>query len=289
MLISDKAQARLCVVLASVLSSSSGFFIQSPYFDTIPSEFQAVVAGFWRCVFAAILLHFMVPAAVRKGKFHPAMLLSGLCVFLLSLTFIASMRLTSSATAIWLQDVAPFWVFLASVVFLRAKMSYRQLIPLALAMTGVGILLGFSLQTSTAHPFGLARGVCSGIRFAGAFATLRFLRAYDSNLLVLWNMRIAMVCFLPLVLWAGYVPTVTQLGLFALFGIFQFALPYCLIARGLKHISAQEGTLITLLEPILAPVWVYLTWGISEPWWTFLGGSFVCVALFLRSVVWGAE
>jgi len=35
-------------------------------------------------------------------------------------------------------------------------------------------------------------------------------------------------------------------------------LPYWLMARGLRTVSAQEAGTITLLEPLLNPLWAYL-------------------------------
>ena len=35
-------------------------------------------------------------------------------------------------------------------------------------------------------------------------------------------------------------------------------LAYWLVARGLRVVSAQEAGIITLLEPILNPIWAYL-------------------------------
>jgi DME family drug/metabolite transporter len=59
------------------------------------------------------------------------------------------------------------------------------------------------------------------------------------------------------------------------------ALPYALFARGLKHVSPQEAGMITLLEPLLNPLWAYLispqtdTPGPA----TLLGGSLIVGAL----------
>ncbi|MDO5114367.1 MAG: DMT family transporter [Planctomycetia bacterium] len=285
MRLSETAKARWCVVLAATLSSTSGFFVQSPWLGSIPESSLPIVLGFWRAFFAFLVF---VPA-VRRWHFHPGMLLSGLCVFGMSLAFIASMRQTTAATTIWLQCFAPFWVFLFSLLFLREKWTFRRTFPLFLAMSGVGILLGFTLRASSASGVGLLWGILAGVLFAGVIGSLRWLRQYDSTLLVAWNVGIAMLCFLPLYLATGYFPTLPQFLLLAFFGIFQFALPYRLIAKGLQKISAQEGALITLLEPILTPFWVWLFWGIAEPWWTLVGGAFVLVALVLRTVVWADE
>ena len=57
---------------------------------------------------------------------------------------------------------------------------------------------------------------------------------------------------------AHALPTWPQLGWLALFGTLQMGLPYLLMARGLRSVGPQEAGTLTLLEPILNPLWAYL-------------------------------
>jgi drug/metabolite transporter, DME family len=73
-----------------------------------------------------------------------------------------------------------------------------------------------------------------------------------------------------------------QLVVLAAFGLFQMGLPYLLFARGLRSVSSQEASLISLLEPVLVPVWVYLAWGDKPAWWTLGGGGLILTGLAIR-------
>jgi drug/metabolite transporter (DMT)-like permease len=44
----------------------------------------------------------------------------------------------------------------------------------------------------------------------------------------------------------------------AVYGAVQMAVPYWLFAHGLRSLSPQEAGIITLIEPLLNPVWAYL-------------------------------
>ena len=325
--ISERNRARLLVILASTLSSISGLFVKAPVFAGIPEDVQPIVMGFWRVAFGAMIF---LPF-VRKFQFHPVMLLSGLCVFGNGITFISGMVLTTAGTAMWLQNLTPFWVLIFSVLFLREKITLRGVLPLGIALAGVGTILFFTLYTEDAPSgtaagnvaqrsdrievendsaalsghsrfasfpaavpthsklLGLACGILAGVFFAGILCTLRWLRNYDAQTVIAWNFVITLLCFFPLMLRTGYFPTPAQLATLAAFGVFQFALPYLLIARGLAKISAQEGVLIVLLEPILTPVWVWLVWGIGEPWWTIVGGVLVLCGLVVRCTLSAAD
>ena len=67
-----------------------------------------------------------------------------------------------------------------------------------------------------------------------------------------------------------------------LFGAVQMALPYWLVARGLRAVSPQEAGTLTLLEPLLNPIWAYLVAGEEPSSFTLAGGLFVLGALAWR-------
>jgi drug/metabolite transporter (DMT)-like permease len=72
-----------------------------------------------------------------------------------------------------------------------------------------------------------------------------------------------------------------------MFGVFQMSIPYVLFARGLKTTSSPEATVLTLVEPMLVPLWVYIAWhnhpSYDAPqWWTWAGAAFILSGLLSR-------
>src|SRR5262249_4485995 len=55
-----------------------------------------------------------------------------------------------------------------------------------------------------------------------------------------------------------------------------------LVARGLRSVSPQEAGTLTLIEPLLNPVWAYLISGEVPSPWTLVGGGFILGALAWR-------
>src|SRR5205823_5815380 len=88
---------------------------------------------------------------------------------------------------------------------------------------------------------------------------------------------------LPLI-WGQTLPTWEQYIVLFLFGSVQMGLAYWLVARGLRVVSPQEAGAITLLEPLLNPVWAYLVWSKTETpgLATYVGGAFILGALAWR-------
>jgi drug/metabolite transporter (DMT)-like permease len=69
-----------------------------------------------------------------------------------------------------------------------------------------------------------------------------------------------------------------------LLGVFQLGLSYILFAEAIKHVTALEGILIPILEPILNPIWVFLLLGERPGKWALAGGIIVLVSVTLRSL-----
>lgn len=75
--------------------------------------------------------------------------------------------------------------------------------------------------------------------------------------------------------------TLTGAGVLLYLGVVQMGIAYILFNRGLKRVAAAEASLISMLEPVLNPVWVLLgtgwpcrceggfgrSWRTSTRWW----------------------
>ena len=64
------------------------------------------------------------------------------------------------------------------------------------------------------------------------------------------------------------------------------AFPYVLFSRGLRVVRAPEAALITLLEPALNPLWVWLYNGERPANATLLGGLILVAGVAVRYLPW---
>src|SRR2546423_1675533 len=61
--------------------------------------------------------------------------------------------------------------------------------------------------------------------------------------------------------------TVSGAAVLLYLGIVQLGLAYWLFGRGVRLVPAAEASLISMLEPVLNPVWVAIFWGEKpSPW-----------------------
>lgn len=276
---SDLVGARLLVLTAAVLWSTSGFFVKAPYLAGWPGP----VIAFWRAAFACVILWPLVRRPTWSWKLLPA----AATFVAMNYTYLTAMAKGSAANAIWLQCTAPVWVLLVGVFIFGERAGWRDWLLVAFAATGVGVILHYESQGESLEAVGW--GLASGVFYAGVVLSLRQMRTMESAWIVAVNHLATAVVLAPLAL----APSITESSNFpsgwqwpflAGLGIVQMGLPYVLFARGLKHITGHEATGIGLLEPLLVPVWVYLAWGDKPAWWTLVGGGLILLGLTIKYV-----
>ena len=265
--------------LGAVSWSLSGVIVKAPVFDSMPESIRSVHLAFWRGLFVAILF---LPS-IRKAKWH--WLLLPLCFSFLgmSVCYMTAMVMTTAATTLWIQNIAPVWVALFSIFLFKEKLCRQDYLPLGLCVAGVLFILSFQLRLpGNASMIAALFAVISGVCYALVLCLMRCLREFNSYWLVFACSLTSAIVFLPVVLYLGYMPTIGQLLLMLLLAVTSFGIPYTLFAWALRRIPSTESVVIALSEPILAPVWVYLLWRQTEPWFTLVGGAIILVGLVMQ-------
>ena len=293
------AAARACLVLAAVLWSLGSLFMRLVQRPVLLGWSEPGLAplpiAFFRALFAGLV---MLPLVRRADvRFRPRMAAMVVTFALMSGVYLSAMGLGKAGNAIFLQNTAPFWVYLFAVFLLGERGDRRGWVAVLLGLAGAVVIVAGNWprnlqpdEQRTAVGV-LALGVASGIVYAGVVLFLRALREFSPAWLVFLNhagSAAALGVFLALAPtdvtgWIA-VPTTRQLVLLAVFGAVQMAFPYWLFARGLKTVGPQEAGIITLLEPLLNPVWAYLITPATDtpnrP--MFLGGGLILAALLWR-------
>jgi drug/metabolite transporter (DMT)-like permease len=295
--------ARLTLVLAAVLWSAGSFFTRVLTADTPfhldQPRLTPVQIAFWRGIFAGLAL---LPLLRRIDiRYQPLMPFMVVCFSVMSGLYLSALGLGNAANAILLQNSAPVWVYLIGVYWLGHTPDSRSLRSTILGMIGAATLVvgnwptNLSGDEQTAQIQILLMGAGSGLTYAGVVLFLNRLKHESAAWLMVLNLLGSALCLGTFVLlrdgvdsfrdWV-FAPTPNQLGFLLVFGVFQMALPYWLFARGLKTVSALEAGIITLLEPILNPVWAYLIAPERETptRWTWIGGGMLLAALVWRYV-----
>ena len=278
---STVASGRLCIFLAALLWSLSGAFTKTLTQDTFlgvnDPPLAPIQMACWRAIFAGLfLVPTLRPADIR---FRPLMLVMALCFALMNVSFVSAMTFGKAANAILLQYTAPLWLYLVAIFWFREPSDRRGVISLFAGLVGIAIIIVGGWEEGDLNVIGL--GLFSGFTYAGVVLSLRLLRELSPAWLTVWNHLLGGLALLPFVLMLP-APTWPQFVVLFFFGSIQMGLPYWLMARGLRTVSAQEAGTITLLEPILNPLWIYLIAGEEPHSFTYIGGAIILAALAYR-------
>ena len=248
---------RLLLVLAAVLWSLSGLFVKSPLLAVIPLDSRGPLLACWRAIFAGLFfVPFVRPSALRWRRGLVPMVVA---FTLMNVLFVSSMTRTTSAAAIFLQYTATAWVALLSWLFLHDRLRRSTCVSLVGALAGITWIV--ATEQTAGRELGNVLALGSGFSLGCTLVMLRVLRDEDSTWLTALNHLIAGAVLLPWALLSGVSLSPEQWGLIALLGVVQMGLPYILFTRAVRHVPITEAVLISMLEPILNPIWVWLAWG----------------------------
>lgn len=287
------AHGRWCILLASVLWSISGGLtrlLQHPStLQVHEPSLTPIQLAFFRALFAGL---FMLLLVRRSGiSFKPLMPVMVGCFAIMNALFVTALALGPAANAILLQNTGPFFVYLVSVFCLGEKSDNRSLVALCIGMVGMVVIVGGSGLGERWDITLMAVG--SGITYGMVILCLRALREHSPQWLSMLNHLGTAFCLAAAIwlihghmAWVEWIttPSLRQIVFLAIFGSVQMGLPYYLFARGLRSVSPQEAGAITLLEPLLNPLWAYLVSPETDtpPPETWLGGALILGALAYR-------
>jgi len=272
---SEMRRAVLAVAGAAILWSTGGLFIK-----VAPMPALAVACG--RSLVAGLFYLALLRPDLRAARWSTAAAYAG-CI----ITFVSATKLTTAANAIFLQYTGPAYVLLLSPFLLDEP--FRPIDGVCVALSLAGMSLFFVGRIETGQALGNLLAIASGVFFALAIVLLRReAKSGRSDALpstTLGNLLAAAVT-LPWALKAAPEILTLRGGAVLLYlGIVQLGLAYFLFVRGVRRVPAAEASLISMLEPVLNPVWVLIGFGERPGPWAIAGGAIVVAAVVVRTLV----
>jgi drug/metabolite transporter (DMT)-like permease len=270
-------RGQIYVALAAVAWSTAGVLQRQLTLDT-----STQVLG--RAAFAGTALLVYV-AVVDRGRVLQAFRSVGvagvgvaLCVATASASFIAALNHTSVARVLFILAVAPVFAALLARVTLGEPITRRTVLAMALALAGVALMLGAPGEGSLA---GDGLSFLAALAFAVMIVITRWRHDVSMAPATCLSQAILVVAFLPYASPAEIGGD--DIGWLAALGIGQIGLGFALLTVGARLIPAAQVGLITLLEVVLGPVWVWLALDERPSTATLVGGAIVIVAIVIQT------
>lgn len=274
----------LLVVLGAAAWSFSGVLSQGLMWNGFSkSGVRGIVAAL---VFACFRKTFRV-------KITSGLILGALGVALTSLLYMSATLYTSASNAIVLQYSMPAYVIILNFLFFRQKPVKRDIVTVIFVMIGVVLCCMEGLSGGEGSMLGNALALLSGLTFALVFFASRLPGCDPISYSYLGNVfSIIMAISLFFDPNVHFVPTETYTASmiamdFAkaiLLGV-SLGLGYLFFSLGIKRTSAVSAAIITNLEPVLNPVWVFVFLGVFPGVFGIVGALIVLVTVTMHSII----
>lgn len=254
------------IFLTAVLWSTSGVLIK--FIDG-----SAIAINALRSLIAFLFLAVIQKRwCIRIGKIIVA---AALCLTFTNLFYVMAVKLTSAANAITLQYLAPLFVLIWESIYHHSLPSFRKCICIGAAFGGM--ILFFYDSLGKGYLLGNVLAVAAGLCFSGVFFlnSLPESSAADSSKLAFLLSFVVGIAFLRDFAY-GDLRSVLAL---VFLGVFQVGLAYHLYAKGCQLTSPLNASLISLLEIVLNPLWVYLFFGETIGSLSLLGAAVIVGAV----------
>lgn len=270
---SASGRDRLMVLAAAILFSTGGAAVKA-------CSLSGWQVACFRSAVAAVAIFALIPAARRAWNVKT--LLVAIAYAATMISFVLANKLTTAANAIFLQGSAPLYVLLLSPFLLGEKIQRRQLI--FMATLAVGMFFFFVgnqpvIVTAPNPDLGNIFGAVTGLSYGLCIMGLRWLgRGSDDpgatiGAVCCGNLLAAVVT-LPLAMPVAS-STPTDWAMVIYLGLFQIAIAYVFLTRGVARVPALEASLILIAEPVLSPVWAWLVHAEVPTAWALVGGAII--------------
>jgi drug/metabolite transporter (DMT)-like permease len=268
---SEHVRAVGLIVATAVLWSFGGVLIK-----LISWNPMAIAGG--RSALAAAVMLFVVRRHHLNCSFDQVG--GAVCYAINVILFVVATKMTTAANTIFLQYTAPVYVAILGACFLKEKVTGLEWITILTAIFGMAMFFFDRLTFANYGGNGLA--ILAGVAFAGMIIFMRRQKSkFPLGSIFLGNILSVIVCT-PFMF--GQAPDKAGWLALAALGIVQLGLSYIFYSIAIKRVTALEGIMVPIVEPVLNPVWVFIFLGERPGRWAVPGAIIVLVsaAIFTR-------
>lgn len=278
------ANALALTVMGVVLMSFESLLIK---LTSIPAQSISFYFGLFMFTSTNLMLFWKT----RKGivtiyrKEYRAILLSALFMGTSNYFFILAIKNTSVASAVFILSTAPLVSALIGFILFRTK------VPLRLFVATFFVFIGLSLivynDWDGGHMKGNFYALMCVISFSSLFSVLeRYKEVSRLACIGAGGLMASLLAFLTVSI---AVPDSYSLGVIFFMGFILTPISRLLIGIGTKVLPSIDVTLLTIIETVLAPIWVWLFLAEAMMPTTLVGGAIIILTLVIYTKMANAE
>jgi drug/metabolite transporter (DMT)-like permease len=272
-----EGRGRLAIVLAAMLWSTAGIGQRSLDVDAATQTSGRALFAFVTLAVLVQLLHpgGLVAAARSLGRWD---VVFAVLMAVASGTFVFALNVTSVANVLFMQAAAPMLAALLGWALLHDRVPGRTWLAIGIAGAGVAVMVGESLgggAAATLLPFAMSAA------FAGTVVIARHRREVSMLPATCLSQALVLAVVAPFA--SPGEASSSDWAILAALGVAQMGLSLALFTLGARLIPPAEVALLSLLEVVLGPLWVWLVYEEQPAGTTIVGGAIVLIAVVVQA------
>lgn len=267
------------VLLATVLSGTIGVLTKLS-----GTGIHYMTLNFYRIFFAFLFLLAVVPLLDKKTFKLTKQDAGG--YFMIGLVMAIAMSLYTTAflfapvqNVVFLNHLAPFFVFVLGYFFLKEKITSTKIITLLIAIVGIAIINPFSFESHN----GLGNSLALASAFFYSILMVGMRQADRTHTIgdVMWFFFFASVLLLPFPFIFGWgFEYMSEIGIFLVpLGLFSTGLAYLYYNLSMQKLEAETTSLMkTIVTPLVAIILAIIFLGEAVQLRVVIGGALLIIA-----------
>lgn len=263
------------IAIIQMLCCATLWSIAGIFFKLIPWNGFAL-AGIRSFIAGITFLVYMRFAGINY-VLNKKTLISGILTACTYICFVCANKLTTAANAIVLQFTAPVFIVIYTTLVMKKPIRKQDLT--VVLFTLVGIALFFIDQLKPGYIFGNIVAIAAGMFMAGIFISVGELEGEQRYSGVFNGQILTFLVGLPFVVFTKPEFSTTAVLAILVLGVFQLGTAYILYVKSSSHCPPLACCLLSAVEPLLNPVWVFIFDGERPGIFAFIGGIIVIVSI----------
>jgi drug/metabolite transporter (DMT)-like permease len=275
---SARRRGVLLVLTATVMWSLAGLFAR------LVGHLDLWTVMGWRALMGAASISIVGLVEWRRGRmdesfgFGPLSPVLALLAMIAISAYTASVMTTTIADVLIIYATLPFAAAALGWLVNREEVSPRTLVASGVALAGIAVMVASGLGSG--RLLGQSLSALMTLCFAGMIVLQR--RQPGASIIAV-NAIGALGSGLFGLANSSHPPIgLFDMGVLFVFGLTTIGLAFVLFMEGAKFIPSAEAGLISLLDVVLGPIWVFLAFGENPGGATVLGGAIVLGAALWR-------
>ena len=274
----QRRRGLLLVFIATALWSLAGFYTRLVgHLDLF-----TLLAG--RAFFGALCLGGYGVFQWRRGTLGARFGFGPLSIVLVPLSavaissYVGAIKMTSVADVLVIYATLPFVAAALAFCITGERASQRTLMAAGIALIGVAIMVWSGLGD------GRWQGQALSLVMTVTFGLMVVLQRRDPKM-SMTSVNTAAAALAAIFAWCfSPRPALSGFDIFVLFafGLTTICIAFAMFMEGAKLIPSAEAGLVSMLDAVLGPAWVYLAFGENPGLATLIGGAFVLAAVLWR-------